>query len=94
MNTKNIKQSKINKNNIVNKFNWKKDSRNKKVLFVNKNTSKYKTKIIFQNDSSLKISFLDGNKYKNKKNYSKIFKYISNKNCCSKIQNNYSFNNL
>ena len=93
VNSKNIKEIKNNKKNIINKYYWKNDSRNKKVSFNNKNISKYNTKNILQNETSLKISFIDGIKY-NKKNYSKIFNYINHKHCCSKIQNNYSFNNL
>ena len=98
---KNLRQIKNNRRNIINRFNWKIDSRNKRVLFISKNTSKYKTKNLLQNDSSLKSSFLGPNNYIKKsnklqdiKNNSKIFKYINNKNYCSITQRNYSFNNL
>ena len=98
----NFKQKKNNKKNIINKFNWKIDSRNKRALFISKNNSKFKTKnILCQNDSSLKLSSLgeincikNSNKNKDIRNYSKIFKYINyNKNNCSKTQRNFSFNN-
>ena len=88
-------------NNKYNNINWKIDSRNKRALFISKNTSKFKTKNILQNSSFLKASFLGPINYiKNSiklndiKNYSKLFKYIGNKNYCSKIQRNYSFNNI
>ena len=99
-NQKNKTKNIANKN-IINKFNWKIDSRNKRPLFISKNLSKYKTKNIYQNDTSLKSSFLgvinnikNKNKIQDSKNYSKIFKYINNKNCCSTTQRNYSFNNI
>ena len=97
-NQKNKTKNIANKN-IINKFNWKIDSRNKRPLFISKNLSKYKTKNIYQNDTSLKSSFLwvinnIKNKIQDSKNYSKIFKYINNKNCCSTTQRNYSFNNI
>ena len=91
----------ITNKNEINKFNWKIDSRNKRALFISKNISKYKTKNIFQNDTSLKSSFLGAinnlkntNKLNDTKNYSKIFKCINSKNCCSITQRNYSFNNI
>ena len=91
----------ITNKNIINKFNWKIDSRNKRALLISKNISKYKTKNIFQNDTSLKSSFLgainnvkNANKLNDTKNYSKIFKCVNNKNCCSITQRNYSFNNI
>ena len=97
-NQKNKTKNIANKN-IINKFIWKIDSRNKRPLFISKNLSKYKTKNIYQNDTSLKSSFLwvinnIKNKIQDSKNYSKIFKYINNKNCCSTTQRNYSFNNI
>ena len=99
-NQKNKTKNIANKN-IINKFNWKIDSRNKRPLFISKNLSKYKTKNIYQNDTSLKSNFLgvinnikNKNKIQDSKNYSKIFKYINNKNCCSTTQRNYSFNNI
>ena len=97
---------KNNKQNIINKFNWKIDSRNKKHFLVSKNsknTLKCKTKnILCQNDSSLRASFLDAinyikgsNKNKDIKNISKIIKYVNyNKSYYSNIQRNYSFNNI
>ena len=98
---KNLKQIKNNRKNIINRYNWKIDSRNKRALFISKNTSKYKTKNNCKNDSSLKSNVLgvinyikNTNKVKDTKNYSKIFKYINNKNCCSITQRNYSFNNI
>ena len=91
----------ITNKNIINKFNWKIDSRNKRALLISKNISKYKTKNIFQNDTSLKSSFLgainnvkNANKLNDTKNYSKIFKCVNNKNYCSITQRNYSFNNI
>ena len=99
-NQKNKTKNIANKN-IINKFNWKIDSRNKRPLFISKNLSKYKTKNIYQNNTSLKSNFLgvinnikNKNKIQDSKNYSKIFKYINNKNCCSTTQRNYSFNNI
>ena len=89
------------KRNIINKYRWKNDSRNKRPLFMTKNTSKFKTKnILNQNDSSTKISFLDVINYIKKSNkdnkdirhYSKIFKCMSNKNLSSHTQRNYSIN--
>ena len=103
VNSKNFKRIKSNKKNIINKFNWKIDSRNKRALFISKNSSKCKTKnILCQNDSSLKASFLgainyikNSNKNKDIRNYSKMFKYMNyNKNYCSKTQRNCSFNNI
>ena len=95
---KNIRTNINNKNLNI---NWKIDSRNKRALFLSKNTSKLKTKNIVQNNSYLKASFLGSNnyiKYSNKikdiKNYSKLFKYIGNKNYSTKSQRNYSFNNI
>ena len=100
-NNKNIKQ--FSNKDIINKFNWRVDSRNKKCLFTSKNSFKCNTKNIFcQNDSSFKASFIDAvnyiknsNKNKDLQKYTKIFKYLNyNKNCCLKTQRNYSFNNI
>ena len=56
---RNIKPIKNNKKNIVNKFNMNVDSRNKRLLFGNKNIFKSKTKnILFPNESYLKMSIL------------------------------------
>ena len=58
-NVRNIKPIKNNKKNIVNKFNMNVDSRNKRLLFGNKNIFKSKTKnILFPNESYLKMSIL------------------------------------
>ena len=58
-NMRNIKPIKNNKKNIVNKFNMNVDSRNKRLLFGNKNIFKSKTKnILFPNESYLKMSIL------------------------------------
>ena len=58
-NMRNIKPIKNNKKNIVNKFNRNVDSRNKRLLFGNKNIFKSKTKnILFPNESYLKMSIL------------------------------------
>jgi len=87
--------------NIINKYRWKNDSRNKRPLFMTKNTSKFKTKnILNQNDTSTKKSFLDVINYIKKSNkenkgirhYSKIFKCMSNKNLSSQTHRNYSIN--
>lgn len=101
-NNKNLKQIKNNKKNILHKLNWKIDSRNKKPLFISNNISKCKTKnILNPNDSCIKKSILGminskkkSNQKKNIQNYSKIFKYMSNKNLGFKTQRNYSFNNI
>ena len=61
-NMRNIKPIKNNKKNIVNKFNMNVDSRNKRLLFGNKNIFKSKTSktknILFPNESYLKMSIL------------------------------------
>ena len=83
-NVRNIKPIKNNKKNIVNKFNWNIDSRNKKTLFGSKNFFKSKTKnILFPNESSLKMSILGViNHIKNDSKNKEIKKYtnLSNKN--------------
>ena len=79
-NVRNIKPIKNNKKNIVNKFNWKIDSRNRKSILGSKNYFKSKTKnIIFPNESSLKMSFLNAinqikndSKNKEKKKYTDL----------------------
>ena len=81
---RNIKPIKNNKKNIVNKFNVNIDSRNKKILFRNKNIFRSKTKnILFPNESYLKMCILSainkikrGSKNKDMKKYSNL----SNKN--------------
>ena len=81
---RNIKPIKNNKKNIVNKFNWNIDSRNKKSLIGGKNFFKSKTKnILFPNESSLKMSFLSViNHIKNDNANKEIKKYtnVNNKN--------------
>ena len=77
-NVRNMKPIKNNKKNIVNKFNWKIDSRNKKSLFSSKNFFKSKTKnILFPNESFFKKSFLGSNIHI--KNDSKNKEFNSNK---------------
>ena len=79
-NVRNMKPIKNNQKNIVNKFNWKIDSRNKKSLFNSKNFFKSKTKnIIFPNESSLKMSFLGGINHNKNDSKSKEIKNYSNK---------------
>ena len=83
-NMRNIKPIKNNKKNIVNKFNVNIDSRNKKILFRNKNIFRSKTKnILFPNESYLKMCIFSainkiksGSKNKDMKKYSNL----SNKN--------------
>mgnify|MGYP003571349592 FL=1 len=83
-NVRNMKPIKNNKKNIVNKFNWKIDSRNRKSILGSKNFFKSKTKnILFPNESSLKMSFLSAiNQIKNdsKNKDKKKYTDLSNKN--------------
>ena len=73
-----MKPLKNNKKNIVNKYYWNIDSRNRKSLIGNKNHFKSKTKnILFPNESSLKMNYFsvisqikNDSKSKEKKKYS------------------------
>ena len=83
-NMRNIKPIKNNKKNIVNKFNMNVDSRNKRLLFGNKNIFKSKTKnILFPNESYLKMSILSAiNQIKSRSKNKEIKKHsnLSKKN--------------
>ena len=83
-NNTNIKPIKNNKKNIVNKFNWNIDSRNKKTLFGSKNFFQSKTKnILFPNESSFKLNFLSAinqMKIDNKNREIKKYTNLTNKN--------------